>query len=136
MRIKFLVAEEVRSEVGGKFTVLGLIPDEVLIFESSRPANASAEIPDGIDRLALLLVVSDLADGVHKFKGQIFDPIGEPYNPEIALGEGVVEKGTSRSMIVELRPFIVKKYGIYHFDLYVDDELSSFPFEIRAKPKS
>jgi hypothetical protein len=136
MKIKFLVAEEVRPEVGGKFTVLGLIPDEVLIFESRRPENASADIPDGIERLALLLVVSELGDGVHKFKGQIYDPNGEPYNPEIALGEGVIEKGTSRSMIIELKPFVVKKYGIYRFDLYVDDKLASFSFEIRSKQKN
>lgn len=136
MKIKFLVAEEVRPEVGGKYTVLGLIPDEVLIFESRRPENAPEEIPDGIERLALFLVVSELADGVHKFKGQIYDPNGEPYNPEIALGEGIVEEGTSRSMVIELKPFVVKKYGIYRFDLYVDDKSASFPFEIRSKPKS
>lgn len=136
MKIKFLVAEEIRPEMGGKFTVLGLIPDEVLIIESKRPENAPAEIPDGIERLALFLVVSELADGVHKFKGQIFDPNGAPYNPQVALGEASVEKGTSRSMIIELKPFIVRTYGAYRFDLYIDDELASFSFEIRSKPIS
>lgn len=136
MKIKLIVAEGVRSEVGGKFTVLGLIPDDVIIFESNRPENAPADMPDGIEKLVLLLVVSELEDGVHKFKVKIFDPSGEPYKSEIDLGEGVVDKGTSHSIILEIKPFIVKKYGIYRFDFYVDNKLSSFPLEIRAKPKS
>lgn len=136
MKIKFLVAEEIRPEVGGKLTILGLMPDDTLLMTSSRPADAPPEVPNGLERLAFLLSVSDLPEGEHKFKGQIFNPSGEPYNPETSFGEGTVEKGTSRSIIIDIKPFIVKNFGSYRLDFYVDGSVSSFPFEIREQLKS
>jgi hypothetical protein len=131
MKIKFLVAEEVRPELSGKSTVIGLFPDDVLIMQGKRPENAPPEMPEGIDRLSFLMNVSDIPEGKHHFKGNISDPSGEPYNPVSDLGEEILPKGISRTIVVEMKPFIVKKKGVYHFNLYVDDELISFPFEVR-----
>ena len=131
MKIKFLVAEEIRPELSGKSMVIGLFPDDVLLMQGKRPDNAPPEMPEGIDRLSFLLNVSELPEGKHHFKGNISDPSGAPYNPISSLGEETMPKGISRSIIVEIKPFIVKSKGIYHFNLYVDDELTSFPFEIR-----
>lgn len=131
MKIKFLVAEEIRPELGGKLTILGLFPDDVLVSNSNRPEETPAEIPDGFDRLAFLVSVSDLPEGIHKFKGNITNPAGEPYHSETSFGDGAIEKGTSRSIVVDTKPFIIKGKGVYHFNIYVDDSLYSFPFEIR-----
>lgn len=136
MKIQFLVAEEIRPELGGKMTILGFMPNNTLLITSARPANAPEDAKDGIDRLALLVTISDVADGVHKFKGQIFCPSGEPYNPETSFGEGAVARGTSHAIIFELKPFIIKEYGVYRFDFYVNNELEQFQFEIRIQPKN
>jgi len=135
MKIDFLVAEEIRPEAGGKMTILGFIPNNTLLITSSRPEDAPKDIKDGIDRLAFLVVISDLHEGVHKFKGQIFCPSGEPYNQETSFGEGVAQQGTSHSIVIELKPFIIKEYGFYHFHFYVNDVLTKFTFEIRPQPK-
>jgi hypothetical protein len=131
MKIKFLLAEEIRPEISGKSTVLGLFPDDVLIMQSNRPEGASPDIPDGLDRLTFFLNVSDIPEGKHYFKGNITDPTGAPYNQLSTLGEEIIKAGLSRTIIVEMKPFIVKTKGIYHFNLYVDDVLTTFPFEIR-----
>lgn len=131
MKIKFLMAEEIRPEINGKSSVLGLFPDDIIVVQANRPEGISPEIPDGIERLSFLLNVSDLPEGSHFFKGNITDPSGAAYNPLGSLGEETIKKGFSRSIVVEVKPFIVKQKGIYHFNLYVDDLLTTFPFEVR-----
>lgn len=131
MKIKFLMAEEVRPELNGKSTVLGLFADDVLLMQGKRPEDAPQEVPDGLERLTFLLNVSDISEGLHHFKGNITDPSGAPYNPVSSLGDETIMKGLSRSIVVEIKPFIIKSKGVYHFNLYVDDVLTSFPFEIR-----
>lgn len=125
------MAEEIRPELSGKSTVLGLFPDDVLVMQGNRPEGASPEVPDGLERLTFLLNVSDISEGVHHFKGNITEPSGASYNPVSPLGEETIMKGLSRSIVVEIKPFIIKSKGVYHFNLYVDDVLTSFPFEIR-----
>jgi hypothetical protein len=131
MKIKFLMAEEIRPEINNKASIVGLFPDDVVVLIRNRPADAPPEVPDGVERLSFLINVGELPEGVHKFKGIIITPSGEPYNPEMLLGEEIAKKGFSHSLIVQLKPFIVKSRGIYHFNFYVDDLLTSFPFEIR-----
>jgi len=131
MKIKFLIAEEIRPEMNNKATVIGLFSDDVVVMTSNRPKDAPPEIPDGIDRLTFLINVSEIPEGLHKFKGQIITPTGEPYNPEMTLGEETIKKGLSHSIIVQLKPFIVKNRGMYKFNVYIDDALTSLPFEIR-----
>jgi hypothetical protein len=131
MKIKFIVAEEIRPEISGKATVLGLFSDDVLLLQGKRPEGANPEIPDGLERVTFLLNVSDVPAGKHNFKGNITDPSGAPYNPVTSLGEEDIKKGFSRTIIVEIKPFIVKTRGVYHFNLFVDDMLTTFPFEIR-----
>lgn len=125
------MAEEVRPEMSGKSTVLGLFPDDVIVMQGNRPEDAPAELPDGLERLSFFINVSDIAEGHHSFKGNITDPSGAPYNSVSPLGEETIKKGLSRSIIVEIKPFIIKGKGIYHFNLYVDDLLTTHPFEIR-----
>lgn len=135
MKIKFLMAEEMRPEASGKLTILGLFPDDNLIITNTAyPVDVSPETPRGIEKLVFLVNVSDAPKGKLKFKARITDPSGGEYKPEMQLGEGHVEKGASRSFIVELKPFIVDLIGVYVFNFYVNKEIHSFPFEIREQP--
>jgi hypothetical protein len=136
MKIKFLVAEEIRLEAANKLTVLGLFPDCTIILNPIRTKDAPAEIPPGIDKLSLLITVSELSEGEHQFKGRIFRPSGEPYNDETSFGEANLAKGISRSIVVEIKPFVVLEYGVYRLDFYVDESINSFNFDVREQPKS
>lgn len=135
MKVKFVMAEEIRPEVGGKMTILGLFPaDEILLTRVAVPEGVPSDTPMGIDKITFLLTISKLPSKKYKFTGSIIDPSGEPYKADMQLGEARFSKGISHSIIVESRPFIVKTLGVYHFNLYVGKELVSFPFEIRMQP--
>ena len=136
MRIKFLMAEEFRPEPNNKITVLGLFAGETLILNKGpRPEGVPEDAPIGLERLAFMLIISDL-DGTHDFKGSIFDPNGQAMSFEQQLGEGImIEKGMSHIIINEVKPFIIKAAGTYTFVLHVDDNQEKFSFEIRlAEP--
>lgn len=133
MKVNFLLAEDVRPEVSNKLTILGLFPGEVVILQKgARPEGVPEDAPAGLERLAILVTISD-TEGPHKYKGRVVEPSGELYKPEIELGNGISQKGFSHTVIVALRPFIVKQPGIFHFEFFVDDEIFSFPFEIREQ---
>lgn len=135
MRIDFLLADEIRPEIGGKQTILGYYADANLLIEPIPQSEETlkSKLPEGIDRLAFLITVSDVPGGQHKYKGQIIDPSGNPHGPEMPLGELDVEKDRSRSFAIEAKPFLLKGKGTYHFNFYVDEELHSFPFRITAR---
>lgn len=131
MKIKFLVAEEMRPEAGGKLTILGLFPDDnIILTKPAYPEGVPPETPRGIEKIVFLVSVSDAPNRKLKFKVRITDPSGELYKPEMQLGEERIVKGTSRSFIIEVKPFVISLMGVYVFDFYVNKEIYSFPFEI------
>ena len=133
MKINFLVAEEFRPEAGGKQMVLGLYPDDMIVLEPRPNIDYSPNIPEGLDRLSFLITISDAPENKHRYKAQIIDPSGNPHGPEMSLGESEIEKGTSKTFIIESKPFIMSGKGLYHLNFYVDDELHSFPFGLILK---
>ena len=134
MKVNFLIAEEVRPEANNKITVLGLFAGDIIIMiKGARPQGVPEGLPAGLERLSILAIISDAPDGLHKFKGRLIEPSGELYRPESALGEATTKKGFSHTVIVELKPLIVKKSGIFRFEFFVDEEMFSYPFEIREQ---
>lgn len=132
MKVNFLLADEVRPEMGGKNTVLGLYADGTIVLENGEPPKGDIPegLPEGVERLAFLINTSELPEGVHHFKGQITDPSGNPHGPEISFGESTIEEGASRTIVVEAKPFLLQGIGTYHFNFYVDDVLVPLPFKV------
>lgn len=131
MKINFIVADEFRPEAGGKHMALGLYADSVIMLEPNpQSTTPTLELPEGIDRLAFLINVSDAPEEKHNYKAQIIDPSGQPHGKEIALGEFLVAKGTSRSFIIEAKPFLIHGKGTYQLNFHVDDLVHSFQFSI------
>lgn len=132
MKVKFYLAEEVRPEAGNKMTMLGLFPDDKIV--SSKvvlPEGVPSDIPRGIEKLVLLISIGEAPNKKLKFKGTLTAPDGELYGTEYQLGEVHIKKGTSHSIILEFKPFIIKSMGVYIFNFYVNKEIFPFPFEIR-----
>jgi len=134
MKIKFLIADEFRQEMNYKVTALGLFPDDTVIFiKGQRPANAPDNAPTGIERLSIMVVVSDI-EGSHSYKGKIVDPNGQMIGKEHPFADNcLVKEGMSQSFVFEMKPFIFQLPGIYKFIFYIDDQPKEFPFEMRMQ---
>lgn len=131
MKVKFFLAEEIRPEAGGKMTVLGLFPDDRMVLtKGTSPEGIPPETPRGIEKLVLLISIGEAPNKKLKYKGTITAPDGVLYKPEFPLGEGRIEKGSSHSIVLEFKPFILKSMGVYVFNFYVNKEVFTFPFEI------
>lgn len=132
MKIKFLLADEFRAEAAGKQMALGLYADDIIILEHKEASKevAKAGLPAGIDRLAFLINVSDVPEVKHIYKMQIIDPSGSPHGKEIPLGEHVIAKGTSRSFVIEAKPFLIQGAGTYQLNFFIDDVIHTFSFTL------
>jgi hypothetical protein len=133
MKVNFLIAEEVRPEANGKMSVIGLFAgDTIVVLKGKLPDGLPEDTPAGIDRLTILVIVVD-AYGPHSFKGRLIEPSGNLYQPEMVLGDADILKGNSHTLIVHLRPFIVRQPGVFVFEFFVDDVKFTFPFEVREQ---
>lgn len=134
MNVDFLIAEEIRPEAGNKLMVLGLFPGNIIILlkrelQGALPQGVSA----GLDRLSILATITGAPDGLHKFKGRIVDPTGNLYQPEAVLGEAYTKVGFAHTVIVELKPFVIKQMGFFSFEFFVNEEKFVYKFEIREQ---
>ena len=127
MKTVFLIADEIRAETNGKQTVLGLYPDHTLLIED---APAPSDVPQAINRLSILINISDVPEGEHEFKGRILDPSGNVSGNPLDFGKLSVAKGTSRSFIVGLQNFVLSGKVTYQFNLEIDGESYPCPFYI------
>jgi len=135
MKLKFLLADEVRAELSGKQTIIGLYADDVLVVnDMERPAGVPPDAPIAIDRLSFLVNISHVSVGVHNYRAQIVSPAGVMHGQEILMGEAKTEKGKSHTLILEAKPFVLAGEGIYKLDFYIDNIPHSFPFEVRINP--
>jgi hypothetical protein len=132
MKINFLIADEIRPELTGKQTVLGLYPDHTIVLEKTQiPDNDVSNIPEVIERLAILVNISEAPEGDElKLKGQLVAPSGNPHGEKIDFGTMSIEKGASRTIVLEAKPFVISEKGTYHFNLIVNDDIFQFPFKV------
>jgi hypothetical protein len=137
MKLKLLVADEIRPEATGKQTVLGLFADDVVVAQPpAQVPEVSADVPSGIERLAFLINVSDLPAGTYRVAASLLDPSGEPYG-EIHVDHGItVDAGKSHTFVVEAKPFILRGFGIYQWTILIGDTEARLPFEIRMQSQS
>lgn len=134
MRVNFLLAEEVRREASNKLTILGLFPGDTIIMLTRRASEGvSADTPAGLERLTILATISDAPDGMHTFRGRIYDPSGRPFAPEVTFGEATTKKGYSHTVVIESKPFIVKQPGTFRLEFFVDTEMFAYQFELREQ---
>lgn len=132
MKIKFLVADEIRMEASGKQTVLGLFADDVVcVTLGHRPESVPEDVPAGIERLALLVNLAELSVGKHQFFGQLFAPNDVACGDRFSLGEADIIQGQSHVLVAEWKPFLLKGAGFYTFAVWVDDIEYRLPFEVR-----
>jgi hypothetical protein len=131
MKFNFLIADEIRAEISGKQTVLGLYPDNTLLLENHSNTAAPGQ-PEAIERLTVLINISE-APGEHNVRGWFVDPSGNPAGEQIEFGRLPMVEDKSCSLVIQAKPFIISEIGTYHFNLYVNDVLYQFPFNIKRR---
>lgn len=134
MNVRYFISDDVRQEVNGKTSVVGLYADNVIVLNNQNTDGSvqsiTKETPLAIDRLSILINVSDIV-GLLEFEFQIIDPDGNSHTEKATIGKAELEKGMSYNLIVQAVPFTFHIPGIYKLRFYVNGEFSDLPFEIR-----
>lgn len=129
-RVNFLLADQIREEAGGKLTIIGLYANDEIILLGDLPE----ELPIGLQGLALpaLSILVQLKDGIGNYNGeaQVIDPNGKPLIIPAKLTISLKENVWS-NLIVPFVPFPLPKFGLYTFELKLDNKKYKYTFTIR-----
>lgn len=132
--VRFFLADDVRQEINGKVSAVGLYPDNVVIAEMS--GGTSAPSPTNLGFLPAISVLANVTiePGEHRYQMTI-DPTS--VMPKVLTGPGstlVTPKyGDSVNLIMRLPSLPFTGYGMVHVVLTTDTDRHVFSFEIRRK---
>lgn len=129
-QLRFLLADSVREELGGKLTVIGLYTGGEVILQNAMPA----EVPEGFQGIALpgltILAVFEDGQGEFEVQFQIYDPTNRPLGKS-APTTVVKAKNTTQNLIFPIMPFPVTGLGRYRFELRLDNRKYGYSFTVR-----
>lgn len=133
--VSFYVADDVRQELHGKVSLVGLYPDRVVIAQMEDDSPIASDALIGLDSLAFLFNISSLS-GKHRIRVSYLDEsVPEPVSsPE---QERDFTAGKSANLIMRFRPFTAKQFGVKNMLVEIDGRTQQLQFEIRratAKP--
>ena len=123
-RAEFYLCEDVRSEEGGRNTLVGLYPGNKILVRP--PADGSVVA----DRLAILAVLFG-GSGEAKMSVVLTDPDGQA--AELHLPKPVHLKGDTHSVKIRFRPFLIAAFGTYVVTVSFDDKVFTYSFEVLSR---
>jgi len=131
--IKFILAEDIRNEPGGKFSLLGVFPGERFAI--------GGEIPQGVNAvffmqsLVLVFIISGGDEGKHPGTFKIISPDKKTVILESAINQAIeIAKDRSAVFVTGLRPFLGPAFGTYTAHLQIGRNTFEFPFTIEKAP--
>ncbi|UVA80488.1 hypothetical protein [Pandoraea commovens] len=136
MKAKFYLAEDARAEVSGKLTLLGLYPNDVIVFaegpDVTTPEGEVAKV--ALPKLCIVSTVSGLDDGEYELKASLYSANGKEAMPPSTViskfkASPDVEGHTS---IMQLAPFVAEAMGKCKFVLEVGPHTVTYEFELRV----
>ncbi len=131
--VKFILAEDVRAEANGKFSLLGVFPGEEFHVAGDPPPELRAAFV--IPSVSFVFIVTD---GQGEFSGgvTILGPDKKPVGGEMPLTGVKFEKGKPATISGGARPFIGAAYGTYFAELRLENARFRFPIRVSPAPKS
>lgn len=129
--VRFLLADAVRQEQGGKLTVLGLYSGDSVLLNDPLPKV----FPEGKQGFALhgLTILVTICDGQGHFDCSIH--LFGPDRKELGKGANRLEvnkeKDASANLIFPMEPFLINGFGIYRFALQLNKHEYEFKFSVR-----
>ena len=135
MTCRFFLADDIRQELHGKVTAVGLYSDNVVLVElPGGGPDPSLAKPAAIASLAILASVSTPA-GPHLFNVQLRDAKGAmPFGPFPPRSVISTKDAPASNIILRFQPLPFATFGLMHLTLQVDDASFEFTFEIRRRP--
>jgi hypothetical protein len=132
--VKFILAEDVRPEANGKYSLLGVFPGERFMVGGEAPAGVE-NLAFAMPSLVFVFMITDGEGKIHS-KFTIFGPDKKALN-NVAGVEQVIEiaKGRPAMFASVARPFAGAKFGTYVVQLEMGKSRFRFPFLIEKAPK-
>jgi hypothetical protein len=126
--VRFFLAEDVRQETGGKFSLLGVFAGEK-IFVSGTPPEVPSTIAFGLPSLAFVFV---LTEGEGRFEGRfrLVAPDRKTVLTESTFELMELRRGHSNTIATTAKPFVGAAFGTYTAELTVGKTRFKFPIEI------
>jgi hypothetical protein len=132
--IKFLLAEDVRSEGNGKFSLLGVFPGERFMVGGEPPVGTPEKLAFAMLSLSFVFVITD-GEGKIPSKFKIIDTDGKKTLIEIPIESGIeIVKGRPAIFVTGAKPFAGGSFGTYAAQLELGNKKFKFPFSIEKAP--
>lgn len=133
--VRFLLADAVRQEQGGKLSLLGFYPGNLVILQGELPKDLRENELFGIPSLGLVFLIMD---GQGDFKARI--DIQQPNGKRVGLGAALDTKkksGVTHTITVPLTPFPIDALGTFKVSITFDGRAHHFAFVVRhSDPKA
>ncbi len=129
-QLRFLLADAVREETGGKLTLLGLYTGDEVVLQGTLPVDT----PKGMKGIALqgLTILVLIVDGYGEFNVQIqvYDPTGAPIG-ESSKDTLVKVKDVPQNMLLPITPFPVRAFGRHRLEIQLNNRKYEYLFTVR-----
>ena len=132
--VRFFLADDMRHEVSGKVTAVGLYADNVIVAEMSKnDPDPTPERMVALPGVSILASVS-IRPGEHHYKlefdgSSVVPPLRETTTKRV----GTPLTGETTNLIMRFQPLPFTRFGIARVVLWVDGEAFSYSFEIRRR---
>ena len=142
MRVKLIMADDIRQEASGKQTIIGLLADDTSllpagVFPETEPdLSRPVELKEiaAIEQLSFMASIAELSEGEHHISWQALTPGGQVMADSKPVDVHTT-KGRSNSLVFQFKPFPVFAQGEYKIRLNVDGETIDLPFYLSANPE-
>jgi hypothetical protein len=131
--VKFILAEDARSEGDGKFSLLGVFPGERVAIVGDPPPG----LLNGTFIMSSLVCVFILGGSDGKYPGHfsIIAPDKKSKVVDVAINQPVqILKDRPAVFVTNLKPFLGPAFGTYFVNLEIGKEKFKFPFVIEKAP--
>jgi hypothetical protein len=130
-RVQLFVCDDIRHEVDGKLSLIGLYSDGVVIVglgdDEMRGTTGKPEI-FSIDGLAFLVTVTGLR-GKHELIFQFEEGAFPPKEPAVRVAD--FEEGKGANLVARFRPYLSSSFGRKRVALSIDGKVNELFYEIR-----
>jgi hypothetical protein len=125
--LKFLLAEDVRPEMGGKFSLVGLIPGERIAIQGEPPPGVAFAIPS----LSFVFILAGPSAGTFKGRFRIVAPDKKTIVSDVPLEKPIQKPAGKASMFAAAaKPFAGPAFGTYSVQLDLGKVNFRFPVTV------
>jgi len=125
--IKFLMAEDVRTEIGGKFSLIGVIPGERFAVQGQPPPGVAFAIPS----VTFIFILGGASAGNFKGHFRIVAPDKKTVVTDMPLEKPIQKAaGTTAMFAAGAKPFVGPALGTYSAQLDLGKVKFRFPFTV------